>query len=76
MPGRLPSLRAKDVITALERAGFVVQRQKGSHVVLRNPATRHTTVVPVHPGEFPRPLLRVILKQANLSDIELRKLLE
>lgn len=29
----LPSLRARKVIRALERAGFVKDRQKGSHTV-------------------------------------------
>jgi predicted RNA binding protein YcfA (HicA-like mRNA interferase family) len=72
---RLPSVRAKDVVAALQRAGFVVERQKGSHVILREPASKRMTVVPMHPGEFPRPLLQTILKQAGLSVEEFRKLL-
>ncbi|MGD0532592.1 MAG: type II toxin-antitoxin system HicA family toxin [Methyloceanibacter sp.] len=65
---RLPNLGASDIIKALERAGFVFERQKGSHVTLRHPKTEHTTVVPVHTNEFPRSLLKLILKQAGLSE--------
>ena len=39
------------------------------------PATKRMTVLPMHPGEFPRPLLQTILKQAGLSVEEFRKLL-
>jgi predicted RNA binding protein YcfA (HicA-like mRNA interferase family) len=33
------------------------------------------TVVPMHPGDFPRPLLSAILKQAGISVEEFRELL-
>jgi predicted RNA binding protein YcfA (HicA-like mRNA interferase family) len=49
MNQRLPSLKAKEVIRALERAGFVASRTSGSHCRLihsSNPARRVT--VPVH----------------------------
>jgi mRNA interferase HicA len=72
---RLPSVRAKDVVAALQRAGFGLERQKGSHVILREPVTKRMTVVPMHPGDFPRPLLLAILKQAGISVEEFRELL-
>jgi predicted RNA binding protein YcfA (HicA-like mRNA interferase family) len=53
----------------------VVERQKGSHIILREPASRRMTVVPMHPGEFPRPLLQTILKQAGVSIEQFRELL-
>jgi hypothetical protein len=54
----------------------VLERLKGSHVILREPATKRMTVVPMHPGEFPRPLLQTILKQAGLSVEEFRSFSE
>jgi predicted RNA binding protein YcfA (HicA-like mRNA interferase family) len=72
---RLPSVRAKDLLKALQRAGFVLERQKGSHAVLREPTTKRMTVVPMHPGELPRSLLQTILKQAGISGEEFRALL-
>jgi predicted RNA binding protein YcfA (HicA-like mRNA interferase family) len=75
MLARLPGARPKEIIRALEKAGFETQGQKGGHISLRNPLTRHTTVVPMHSGEFPRWLLKKIIKDAGLSEEEFRKLL-
>ncbi|MGD0346008.1 MAG: type II toxin-antitoxin system HicA family toxin [Terracidiphilus sp.] len=64
---RLPRLKGKELIRALERAGFVVERTRGSHVFLRHPDGR-TTTVPVHSGETIGPgLLRAILRDVELS---------
>ena len=72
----VPILRARELIKALLKAGFRIIRQTGSHVRLSHPsdATRVTSV-PQHPGNLPRWLLSVILKQARISVTELRKLL-
>jgi predicted RNA binding protein YcfA (HicA-like mRNA interferase family) len=51
MSGRPPALRGAAVFHALEKAGFVVVRIKGSHHIMEHgddPARR--TVVPVHAG--------------------------
>ncbi len=73
---RLPSLTARQVIRALKKAGFVEDRQKGSHLVMRHPATNARTVIPVHPGKTLKgPLLRAILDDAKLSPAEFLKLL-
>jgi mRNA interferase HicA len=75
MSGRLPGVRAKEIIRALEQAGFEFQRQTGGHVSLRHPDTGRTTVVPVHSRELPRWLLKKIIKDAGLSENEFRELL-
>ena len=36
--------KAREVLSRLQRAGFVVKRQSGSHVVLRHPDGRQTYV--------------------------------
>jgi len=47
--------------------GFVKVRQKGSHVFYRH-ADGRTTTIPFHTGkDLPRPLLRHILNEINLS---------
>ena len=64
---RLPALKPEEVLRALERAGFTVIRQKGSHVRLRHPDGRLVTV-PVHRGQdIGRGLLRKILRDADLT---------
>ncbi len=72
---RLPSLTGKQVIAALKKAGFVTERQRGSHSFLRNPDGR-ATVVPAHTGETIGPgLLSKILRDAELTKDDLLKLL-
>jgi predicted RNA binding protein YcfA (HicA-like mRNA interferase family) len=75
MSARLPNVSAKDAIRALERAGFVFQRQRGSHATLRHPVSRRTIVVPIHGGDLKRPLLKAILQQAGIGEAEFRALL-
>jgi predicted RNA binding protein YcfA (HicA-like mRNA interferase family) len=77
MTDRLPALKAREVIRALEKAGFTVVRSAGSHHRLVHPKdpTRATTV-PVHKGrDLRRPFLRAILKQALLTPVEFQALL-
>ena len=75
MLARLPGLRAKEIIAALENAGFEIDRQKGSHITLRNPETKRTTVVPRHSTDLPRWLMKKIIKDAGLSEDRFRSLL-
>jgi predicted RNA binding protein YcfA (HicA-like mRNA interferase family) len=66
--GKLPSLTARKVVRALKKAGFAEDRQRGSHLVLMQPQTKARTVVPMHAGRtLQEPLLRAILRDANLS---------
>ena len=62
-----PILKADELIHALERAGFQIVRQRGSHVRMKHPDGRIVTV-PVHPGrDIGRGLLRKILRDAELT---------
>jgi predicted RNA binding protein YcfA (HicA-like mRNA interferase family) len=71
---RLPRIKGKELVRALERAGFTVDRTRGSHVFLRHPDGR-TTTVPIHSGETIGPgLLRAILRDVELSVDELADL--
>lgn len=73
---KLPALPAKDIMRALEKEGFVIIRQRGSHVRLVNPddPTRYATVA-MHGGDVPRKDLASILRQSKLSVEEFLKLL-
>jgi predicted RNA binding protein YcfA (HicA-like mRNA interferase family) len=60
-------LKGKEVVKILEKLGFVVSRTRGSHVFLRHPDGRVTTV-PVHSGETIGPgLMRSILRDIELT---------
>ena len=65
--------KARDVLSRLQRAGFVVKRQSGSHVVLRHSDGRQTYVA-MHTGDVPNGTFRNILKQANLTEEEFKRL--
>ena len=72
---RLPRLRGRELVRALESAGFTVDRTRGSHLFLKHADGRATTV-PIHSGETIGPgLLRAILRDAELSVDELKELL-
>lgn len=65
--------KARDVLTRLQRAGFVIRRQSGSHVVLRHPDGRQTYVA-MHTADVPIGTFRAILKQAGLTEAEFKNL--
>lgn len=72
----LPPISPAKLITALQKAGFEVIRQKGSHIRLRHADGRVTTV-PSHAGkQISRGLLRKIIRDAELSREEFLNLLE
>jgi predicted RNA binding protein YcfA (HicA-like mRNA interferase family) len=73
---RLPRITGKALIAALEKAGFVVRRIRGSHHFLKHEDGR-TTTVPVHRGETIGPgLLTKILRDCELTVDELNALLK
>ena len=65
--------KAREALTKLQRAGFVIKRQSGSHIVLRHADGRQTYVA-MHPGDIPTGTFRSILKQAGLSETEFKNL--
>jgi predicted RNA binding protein YcfA (HicA-like mRNA interferase family) len=73
---KVPSLSYEQVIRALQRSGWIVVRQKGSHIRLQKRTSEDTLklTVPAH-----RPILRStlahIIKQAKMDIDEFLKLL-
>lgn len=65
---KVPSLSYKRVVRALERAGFQVVRQRGSHIRMekRLGEKRIIVIVPAH-TPIKRSTLAHILKEAQLS---------
>ena len=65
--------KAKEVLAKLLKAGFVEKRQVGSHKVLRHTDGRQT-YISMHTKDVPVGTFKKILKQANLTEDEFRKL--
>ncbi len=64
---RIPALRASEVVRALNRLGFQVIRQKGSHIRLKHPDGRYASVPSHGAREFRREFILDILKQARVD---------
>jgi len=72
---KLPSLTASQLISALQKIGFIIARVKGSHHILIH-ADGRRTVIPVHSGQdIGIGLLSQILRVCQLTKDELRSLL-
>jgi predicted RNA binding protein YcfA (HicA-like mRNA interferase family) len=67
MSPALPTVTARQLKQALERAGFGLSRQRGSHQIYRHAETGKRVSVPFHPGDVPKGTLRQILRDADLS---------
>jgi predicted RNA binding protein YcfA (HicA-like mRNA interferase family) len=72
MPPSLPHVSGAEAVRALQKLGFVVLRQKGSHVMMRRGTVG--CVVPQH-RELKIGTLSGILKQACVSADEFMQLL-
>jgi predicted RNA binding protein YcfA (HicA-like mRNA interferase family) len=74
--GRIPrGLSGRQVQSALEKAGFVVTRRKGSHIVMVRAEPKARVVVPDH-REVRMGTLHQILADAGLSVDEFLRLLK
>ena len=65
---KVPSLSYRKVIVALQRAGFIIVRQRGSHIRLQK-RTREKVIKLTVPAHIPvkKSTLARIIKDANLS---------
>ena len=72
---KFPRLTAREIITAIEKVGFALVRQSGSHAIYKNGAGRRVTV-PIHASKVLHPkLLKSILRDADLTPGKLQELL-
>lgn len=57
----------REMISLLQKNGFKIISQNGSHVKLRNDKTNKTVIVPYHNKALKRGLEHQILRQAGLK---------
>ena len=73
---KISSVDSNKLIKTLNRQGFKVIRQKGSHIILIN-EQKMRIVIPMHPGKDLKPgLVRAIIREAGISREEFLKLLK
>ncbi|MBI3253098.1 MAG: type II toxin-antitoxin system HicA family toxin [Candidatus Omnitrophica bacterium] len=74
----MPQATGSRTIQALQKTGFILRRQKGSHAVLvHSQDLSRRAIVPVHGSKTVKPgTLRSILKGAGISIEEFKELLK
>ncbi len=65
--GVLPRISGREVVKALRKLGYEYDRQKGSHIVLRQTAAPHRRVVVPDHDEVAKGTLRAIIREVGLS---------
>jgi predicted RNA binding protein YcfA (HicA-like mRNA interferase family) len=73
---KLPQISGKELIKILSKCGFVVVRQRGSHVRLEKKLNGEVVkiTVPVHP-QLKKGTLSAIIKDSKISEEEFSKFL-
>ncbi|MFZ2471167.1 MAG: type II toxin-antitoxin system HicA family toxin [Methanothrix sp.] len=76
MTNKLQRVSASETIRALEKAGYFLVRQSGSHRIYKNAEGRRVTV-PYHSGkELHLKILKSILRDADLTTEEFLELMK
>ena len=70
---RLPRVSGRQAVSAFEKAGFQVRRQRGSHVIMTKRNSPETLSIPGHRQLKPG-TLRALIRKAGLSVEEFREL--
>ena len=73
---KLPTISSNDAIRAFQRAGYWVDHQTGSHIILRHPAPDHRHLSVPHRRELPKGTLRALIRSAGMTADEFCELLE
>lgn len=71
---QIPSFKPRELIKKFEKAGYIIDRQKGSHVILYHPKEGKRLTIPLHVKEMPKGTLLSIIKQAGLTREEFLRL--
>ena len=69
---KLKNMKSKEVIKILQKNGFEIKRQRGTHVILRN--NGKMVVVPIHHDTIPIGTLKSIEKQSGINFREIGEL--
>ena len=77
MSPKLSNLKPREIIRALEKAGYYVHESSGSHVQLKHPSRPGRVTVPYHERfELPKHIVKSVIRQAGLTNKEFFDLLK
>lgn len=72
---KVPVVKPRELIRVLVKIGCIQKRQTGSHVIFEYPKNRVLIIVPQHPRDLKKGVLRGIIKDLNLTVEEFKNLL-
>jgi len=62
---KLKNIKSKEVVKILQKQGFEILRQSGTHVIMKK--SERTVVVPIHKETIPIGTLKSIEKQSGIK---------
>lgn len=71
----LPRVSGREVVKSLLKIGYEQDRQRGSHIILRQVTAPHRRLVVPDHNEVAKGTLRAIIRQAGLTVDEFKALL-
>jgi len=71
----LPVISGRELVRALRKLGYEIDRQHGSHIILKHSAAPYRRLVVPDHHEIAKGTLRAIVRQAGISIDELKALL-
>jgi len=71
----LPVLSGRQLVKVLTRLGYTVDRQRGSHIILRHGEPPHRRLVVPDHAEIAKGTLRALLRDAGVTADQLRRML-
>ena len=72
---RMPLVSGREAVRAFERAGYAVDHQTGSHIILRQQTAPHRRLTIPNHAELGKGMLRALVREAGLTMDEFRALL-
>jgi predicted RNA binding protein YcfA (HicA-like mRNA interferase family) len=63
----LPRISGREVVAALAKLGYAFDRQRGSHVILRNPRPPYRRIVVPDHREVAKGTLRSIIREVGIT---------
>lgn len=72
----LPRISGRAVVSALAKIGYERDRQRGSHIVLRQSSYPHRRIVVPDHREIAKGTLRKIIREAGLTVEQFKQLLQ
>lgn len=70
----MASFKPKEIVSILQKLGFLKKRQTGSHLIMFQPESQIVISVPIHTKDVKKGLMKSIIKQANSTEEEFIKL--